>query len=108
MDPLHPIAERPPSEVRLEPGGYRFGDFTLDVKDHQLRRNDAEIPLSPKAFRILTLLARTAGAVVTKEQLLDEAWSDTFVLDGVVKVCIAKVRRALGEKASSPRHLYTF
>jgi DNA-binding winged helix-turn-helix (wHTH) protein len=89
---------------------YRFGRFVLDTASQQLFGDDdstTELPLSPKAFRVLTLLVENVGDVITKDQLLDEVWADTVVLEGVVKVCIAELRRALGERAARPHHLHT-
>jgi DNA-binding winged helix-turn-helix (wHTH) protein len=84
-----------------------FGDFVLDTDRHQLLRKGSEVALSPKAFRVLELLVRHPGEVVTKDRLLDEVWADVHVLEGVVKVCVAEIRRALNETAANPRHLYT-
>ncbi len=85
----------------------RFGEFLLDTASQRLHRREREIPLTPKAFKVLTLLAFHPEQVITKERLLDEIWADVHVLEGVVKVCIADLRKALGETAARPRHLHT-
>ena len=86
---------------------HRFGKFLLDLDRLQLLDGDREVSLSPKAFRVLELLVRNAGEVITKDRLLDEIWADVHVLEGVVKVCIAEIRKALGETGARPRHLHT-
>ncbi len=85
----------------------RFGDFVFDGERQQLVRDGREVPMSPKAFRVLELLVHHAGEVITKDRLLDEVWGDVHVLEGVVKVCVAEIRKALGETGARPRHLYT-
>lgn len=94
-------------DVAPAPARMRFGEFVLDVASQRLLERDREIALSPKAFRLLTLLARHPDEVLTKDRLLDEIWADVHVLEGVVKVCIAEIRKALGETAAQPVHLHT-
>jgi DNA-binding winged helix-turn-helix (wHTH) protein/class 3 adenylate cyclase/tetratricopeptide (TPR) repeat protein len=85
----------------------RFGEFVLDFDGQRLMRADEMVALSPKAFRVLDLLARHCGEAISKDRLLDEIWADVHVLEGVVKVCIAEIRKALGETGARPRFLHT-
>ena len=48
-----------------------------------------------------------AGRLVTKEELLDACWPETAVSDGVLKVHIAELRKALGETGRTPRFIAT-
>lgn len=58
------------------------------------------IPLSPKEFGILSMLAKRPGRIFAREEILAEVWhGDTYVLDRTVDVHVARIRRKLGDKA---------
>ncbi|MEO6158532.1 MAG: winged helix-turn-helix domain-containing protein [Ilumatobacteraceae bacterium] len=56
-----------------------FEDFELDVARVVLRREGVEVRIEPQVFDLLRLLIERRGAVVRKEDLLDEVWGDRFV-----------------------------
>ena len=58
-----------------------FGRFRLAADGTMLLRDDAVVPLAPKALRTLLTLVERAGEVVTKQQLLETVWPDSFVED---------------------------
>jgi pimeloyl-ACP methyl ester carboxylesterase len=100
--------------ARLEPdttlsamSAYAFGPFRLDASAGLLRRGDEVVPLAPKAFAVLQHLVRRPGQLVTKDELLDLAWSDVHVGDGALKVCIREVRRALRDDFRTPTFIET-
>jgi DNA-binding winged helix-turn-helix (wHTH) protein/predicted ATPase len=84
-----------------------FGRFHFDRANQRLEDTSGAISLNPKAFEVLRVLVERPGQLVLKDQLLDEVWPDTHVTDGVLKVCIAEVRRALGDSATEPRFIET-
>jgi DNA-binding winged helix-turn-helix (wHTH) protein len=85
----------------------RFGDFVFDAEARQLRRDNADVRLSPKAFDLLrTLLARRPD-VLSKADLLAAIWPDTFVVEANLNVVIAEIRRALGDDRQAPRFIRT-
>jgi pimeloyl-ACP methyl ester carboxylesterase len=86
---------------------YHFGAHTLDVENAQLAREGVVVPLQPKAFAVLRCLVERAGRLVTKQELLDTAWTGTFVSDAAVKVTIRDIRLALGDEAGRPRFIET-
>jgi pimeloyl-ACP methyl ester carboxylesterase/DNA-binding winged helix-turn-helix (wHTH) protein len=65
------------------------------------------VPLTPKAFALLTHLAHHAGRLVSKQDLLDAVWPGVFVGDGVLKSTIREVRKALGDDPHAPRFIET-
>ncbi len=94
---------------------YRFGEFLLDTARRVLLKNDAPVPLTPKAFDTLLVLVRENGHVVEKEELLKEVWPETFVGEATLAQNIFTLRKALGQKNGSnqfietiPRHGYRF
>ena len=56
---------------------------------------------------LLVCLAEHAGAVVTKEVLLETVWADTFVSEQVLKVTVSELRKALNDSARNPRYINT-
>ena len=84
-----------------------FGPFRLDRSAGQLRRGDAVVPLAPKAFTVLQHLVTHGGQLITKDELLELAWSDVHVGDGALKVCVREIRRALQDDPRTPVYIET-
>jgi DNA-binding winged helix-turn-helix (wHTH) protein len=76
--------------------------FVLDAERTQLIRDGVEQPLTPKDFALLHCLMAHAGRVVPHGELLQTVWRDVTVGPEVLKVRIARLRRILGDDASSP------
>ena len=74
-----------------------FGPFRLDRRNRQLTRAGAGVPLGGRAFDVLSVLADAGGETVSKETLLDQAWSGVTVDENNIQVQISALRRALGE-----------
>src|SRR5262245_25752548 len=84
-----------------------FGDFQFDPATADLHGPSGLVQLTPKALELLGYLTSHAGRLVTKRELLDALWPDVFVTDGVLKVCVREIRRALGDDARTPRFIET-
>ena len=84
-----------------------FGPFRLDKTERRLLRGDEPLALRPKTFDVLAFLAERAGRLVTKRELLDGVWPETFVSDSVLKVCVREIREVLGDDPRSPRYIET-
>jgi DNA-binding response OmpR family regulator len=84
---------------RVRPGGelVRHGRLIMDLRTHRVTVDGQEIQLTPKEFDILECLAADPGRVVTRQEILENAWDahwygPTKVLD----VHVAALRRKLG------------
>src|SRR5262245_5039705 len=84
-----------------------FADFRLDPTNARLWQGAQVIALTPKVFDVLHYLVTHADRLVTKDALLDAVWSETAVSDGVVRMAIGELRRALGDTAQAPRYIAT-
>ena len=73
-----------------------FSNFRLHLEPLLLTNGTRRIDLPPKALQILALLVRHAGNVVTKDELLDLVWPDTFVEEGNLAVYISMLRKTIG------------
>lgn len=87
--------------------GILFGPFCLDVVNQCLWRGVRPITLTPKVFAMLSYLVEHSGQLVTKEKLLDAVWAGSCVSDAVLKVCVRRLREALGERSTTPRFIET-
>ena len=84
-----------------------FGPFSLDLINECLWRDAQIIKLRPKAFAVLKYLISRRGQLVTKPQLLNAAWPETFVCESVLKVTVRQLREALGDDPKAPRFIET-
>ena len=85
----------------------QFGEFVFDSEARQLRRDGADVRLSPKAFDLLRTLLDRRPDVLSKADLLAAIWPDTFVVEANLNVVIAEIRRALGDDRQAPRFIRT-
>jgi TolB-like protein/DNA-binding winged helix-turn-helix (wHTH) protein/Tfp pilus assembly protein PilF len=85
---------------------YEFGEFCLDPQNRVLRRGEEVVPLTPKAFEVLWLLAARDGQVVTKDELMRSVWSDSFVEESNLTQTVFMLRKALQESPSD-RYILT-
>jgi predicted ATPase/DNA-binding winged helix-turn-helix (wHTH) protein len=84
-----------------------FGPFSLDEANQCVWRDEKAIPLRPKPYAVLKYLIDHAGTLVTKDQLLQSVWPDTFVGDAVLKDCIRQLRDVLEDDPKSPKFIET-
>jgi len=87
----------------------RFGDLSLDLRTGELRKKGKRIRLQAQPFQVLALLLREPGALVTREELRKELWSDnTFVdFEDGLNGAIRKLRQVLGDSTEHPRYIET-
>ena len=85
----------------------RFGEFTLDADLRRLHARSGGIHLSPKAFDLLVLLVQNRSRVMSKLELQQRLWPDTFVVDTNLASLIAEIRDALQDDAKEPRFIRT-
>ncbi|HSB60252.1 MAG TPA: winged helix-turn-helix domain-containing protein, partial [Vicinamibacteria bacterium] len=91
------------------PAALRFGAFELDLRSLELRRSGVLVRLQQQPARVLALLARRSGHLVTREEIQREVWGgSTFVdFDQGLNFCVKQIRGALGDHADTPRYLET-
>ena len=86
---------------------YEFDEFRLDPSERQLLSRGREIPLTPKAYAVLSLLVEHSGHTLTKEDFMREVWGDSFVEDKNLADNISIVRQALGDDPKNPQYIKT-
>ena len=83
---------------------YEFESFTLDSNEQELRCAGERVALTPKAVELLTVLVESRGQIVTRDDILNNLWRDTYVDESNLTVTISMLRRALNAGAND-KHL---
>ncbi len=86
---------------------YEFVPYRLDPTERILWREDAIINLTPKAFHTLIVLVENSGHIMTKEELMELIWPDTFVEEANLAQHISMLRKVLGEKPGGGQFIET-
>ncbi len=79
----------------------------VDAGNECIWWGDRRVALGPKAFQVLRRLMQQPNQIVTKGDLLDAAWPDTHVSDGVLKLAINQLRAAFDDDVRQPRFIET-
>lgn len=79
---------------------YAFGEFLVDPQNRVLRKGECPIALTPKAFEVLLLLIQHSGEIVSKDDLMQTVWPDSFVEESNLTQTVFMLRKALGETAN--------
>jgi len=86
----------------------RFDVFELDTAAGELRRQGDRVKLPPQPLRVLELLVRRGGEVLTRADIRERIWCDSFVdFEQGLNFCIRQIREALGDTADAPRFIET-
>lgn len=80
----------------------QFGEFTLDLRQRQLRRGTELLPLSGKAYDLLVYLTTNPGRAIEKTELLQAVWPNSYVEEGNLTQNIFLLRKMLGTGPGSP------
>src|SRR5271170_5536142 len=86
---------------------YRFGEFVLDPRRRTLSHANSPVAITPKAFDVLLFLTQNPNRLVTKEELLQAVWGDTFVEEGNLTQYISHLRKALDDNSEDTRLIVT-
>lgn len=87
---------------------FTVGGLTVDLAARRVCADQGEVHLTPVEFRLLTLLVRHAGKVLTHRQILKEVWGPQQVTEvHNLRVFMAGLRRKLEADPAQPRYLLT-
>jgi pimeloyl-ACP methyl ester carboxylesterase/DNA-binding winged helix-turn-helix (wHTH) protein len=89
---------------------YSFDAFRVDPIERLLFKEDREVPLTPKVFDTLLVLLENSSHVLTKQELMQQVWPDSFVEENNLAQNISILRKALGEQyiQTVPKRGYRF
>ena len=95
-------------EERPADGPLTVGDVRLDPSTRSVTRAERPIELTRKEFDLLHVLMGSAGALVTRERLIDEVWDvNWFGSTKTLDVHVSGLRKKLDDDPGSPRYLHT-
>ncbi len=99
----------PMQPVDRDTGRLRFGGVEFDVRTGELWKDGTRTVLPDQLFRVLAILVRERGSLVTRDELGRVLWPDhTFVdFEHGLNAAIKRLREALGDSASAPRFIET-
>jgi two-component system, OmpR family, KDP operon response regulator KdpE len=87
---------------------FRFGRVEVDPEKRTVRVDGEETHLTPNEYRLLQVLIKYPGKVLTQRQLLNEVWGPNHLDQAqYLRVYIAQLRRKLEADPARPRHLQT-
>ncbi len=88
--------------------GYQFGELRIDLVRREVFLGQQEVRLTPTEYKLLVLLARNAGKVLTHRQILKEVWGPAYASQThYVRVHMAELRKKVEREPSRPRLLVT-
>jgi Tol biopolymer transport system component/DNA-binding winged helix-turn-helix (wHTH) protein len=104
-----PEAETDPSRDRSRDykQQLRVGEFRVDPGALVVQSGEQAIRIKPKAMAVLLELARQPGITVSRDELLDRVWENTYITPGVVGHAITALRRAFGDPLEQPAYIET-
>src|SRR6476659_9823891 len=85
----------------------QFGRYRLDRTQRLLLCGGDVVSLEPKLIDTLIALVDARGQLVSKDDLLQRVWPDTFVEEGSLVRNVSTLRKALGGGADSPKYIET-
>lgn len=107
---IRALARRIPQET--ETPQVTFGNVTVDLTAHAVfrtyRGRSVRVRLTPTEWKVLEMLVRNAGKLVTRQDLLTEIWGSEHVNDsGYLRLYISQLRKKIEPDPSHPRYLKT-
>jgi two-component system KDP operon response regulator KdpE len=91
-----------------EQGLFVCGAITVDLKGRLVKRDGVVVHLTPTEFRLLTVLVKNAGLVVTNLQLLREVWGPSQAENGhYLRIYMGHLRHKLKRDPAQPQYLLT-
>ena len=89
-------------------GTYSVGDLVVDFNKHQALVKGENVKLTLSEFRIVSLLAKHAGKVLTYDFIMKELWGPRAGGDNqILRVNMANIRRKIEENPAEPKYLFT-
>ena len=85
-----------------------IGNVEIDPSTREVRRDGADVPLTPKEFDLLLALIRRNGAVASRLELLREVWGyNSAVVSRTVDTHVAELRKKIEDDPAAPRFVLT-
>jgi pimeloyl-ACP methyl ester carboxylesterase/DNA-binding winged helix-turn-helix (wHTH) protein/class 3 adenylate cyclase len=86
---------------------FLFDGFRVDASERLLFKENREVSLTPKVFDTLLVLLENSSHVLTKKELMEKVWPDSFVEENNLAQNISILRKALGEGKEGEQYIQT-
>jgi two-component system KDP operon response regulator KdpE len=97
-----------PAEEGKQEGTYRLGEIRVDFERRLVFRGQEEVHLTPIEYKLLSVLIKHRGKVVTHRQLLKEVWGPSYTEQNpYLRIFILNLRRKLEADPTRPQYLLT-
>lgn len=90
-----------------KPAAFHVGTLEIDEEKRSVHVDDNEIHLTPIEYKILVLLSRNAGKVLTHDYIIKEIWGPYENDNQVLRVNMANIRRKLENNPAQPKYILT-
>ncbi len=84
---------------------FEFGDVLVDFKRHEVLKAGEKVHLTALEFKLLKFFIERKGEVVTRDDLLDEAWGDAIISPRTIDSHIVHLRKKIEPDPSRPKYL---
>ncbi|MBU2970941.1 winged helix-turn-helix domain-containing protein [Pseudoalteromonas sp. C2R02] len=86
---------------------YQLGSWIICPQTNTIKNQADSHSIDNKSMQVLLFLILHSGEQVTKDQIFEHVWKDSFVADDILSVAVSKIRKALGDNARSPTFIKT-
>jgi DNA-binding winged helix-turn-helix (wHTH) protein len=86
---------------------FRVGSWLVRPGFGSIIRDGEACHITPKSMELLVCLAKRNGQILTKDEIFQEVWPDTFVSDDALTRCIRELHRAFQDDARNPSTIGT-
>ncbi len=95
------------TEALLRREGFTVGKWRVEPRRHRIVWSKIDRRLDPRLMSVLVALAVAPGEVVTRAELLETVWKETFVSENSLSKAISRLRRALSDEHNDPHYIET-
>ena len=92
----------------IQSGIFKTGDLVIDYDKHQVLVEGTNVHLTQNEYKIVSLLGRYAGKVLTYDYILKELWGPSAKGDNkILRVNMANIRRKIEKNPADPQYIHT-
>jgi adenylate cyclase len=86
---------------------FRVGEWLVEPNLNCISKGNQKISVEPKVIEVLAYLADYPGEVLSKEQIIQAVWPDTYVSEEVLRYSVSELRKAFNDDAHDPKIIQT-
>ncbi|MCZ8540480.1 response regulator transcription factor [Psychrobacillus psychrodurans] len=101
------VLKRYGNSSSIQQGVLEFGQIQIDTRLRRVRVDGIDIQLKTMEYKLLYYLAKNKNRIITKDELFQNVWKDTFVGDGTLNVHIRHLREKIELNPKDPQFIKT-